>query len=291
MDFKNNILKDISQHEWDYRDLHGDNREVSLATLYEYTRSESSISAMYVKWLDSPISDDRHEICSKHFTVKGGATTPRDLLKQIEETSSPLSQLGEEASSFHLPVYLTLPKMLLNYRMSDHLLLMVDFPAPYMEIRERPGFSKMRSLHYAQLTAAKEGIVWGSKVGNWNFLNFGNPSVEDVTLGIDWGKSDRNLIDSFRDWLKENRKSKAADRRKKYPGYALKCLAAYKLQKHYKMLGEDASDITNDIIWRFDGEKAKPDTANKLIPLFEEHNQINRAVADYYKYSGRLLSQ
>ena len=282
------ILKSISQREWDYRGLYGDETEIQFATLYEYSRSQASIRAAYTEWLDSPIRKDCRELCSKHFAVNEEMTTPRDLLRQIENASSTLSHAEVEASSFYIPVYFTFPLELTEYLMTQYFLLLADFPEPYMEIRERPGFLQMKNLQSTQSQAVQEGSIFGTKVKNWNFLNLGHLGVEDATLGIDWTKPDRELVDNFRHWLKENRTEKACFSRKKYPGYALRCLATYKLKKLYENKKRSAVHLALDIGFFTEEEDLDSNPATQLCPYFSEQSQINRAVSDYNKFLTRL---
>ena len=283
------ILESISLDEWDYRDLYGNDDEIYLATIYEYSRSESSILNMYAKWLDSPIREQCVESCAAHFSVIKNKTTPRELLKKIEVAASSMNKSAiEEIYSKELAIYITLPLELTEFRMSHNCLFMADFPVPYMRMRGMPSFSIKRRLHSAKVKSVQEGVLFGVKLANRKFLNLGNLATENVALGIDWRKPDRELLNDFRSWLKENRKEKACFSRKNYPGYALRCLAAYKLKKLYDCSGRSVINLSGDLGLFLGVEELEGSPAAKLSPIFTEQSQINRAVSDYNKFLTRL---
>jgi len=279
------VFQQFPEHEWNYADLYGNETEIRIATIYEYTRCCGWIADKYVSWLDSPIEVENSDAIGGLCARSDGLSTARKLLASIQESDPNDPQKKKDVKDLFLALTLCMPECLKGHSLTTQMLHLVEFPSPFMKIRKSSWFSTINQFDNAICEFINRGELFNKPKKNWPVSKIlkVHQDFEEVTIAINWNKRDKAILDDLKRWIKESRPIPEPTSRNREAGYPLKSLAAQRLNQAFKQSQVSPINIASCLKEIF-GNDIKSKAVQELVPYYEEQGAVSRAAKDCLKY-------
>ena len=211
------VLRKFPQCEWDFRNLHDNEDQLPIATMYEYLRECPWISDTISKWLDTSIGLTLGKAGSSSQCSLGEnrGTTFRELLSLIAKEREGSGETTKEMKQLFLDIPLAMPKKLMGHPFAGFFWTMLSWPAPYLQVYETDLYKHLEAIAEDLDNEFKKGLISGEKIPNFPMSPLlTSQNEENVVLKIDWYKSDLQLKDEFAQFLELKRPHRSRTSRK-----------------------------------------------------------------------------